>query len=97
MQRHEKGLVVISCDFTGADWDEEAPMIEGHRGSVLSLAALALAVAEAEARPAEKGFPCTMCRRDYPAGEKAWRHANPPAGANPEAVICWAAMIWKTC
>ena len=43
MQRPEDGGIVISCDFTGIDWDERIPMIEGHQGSVLSLEALAMA------------------------------------------------------
>jgi hypothetical protein len=89
MQRTENGMIVISCDFTGIDWDEHLPMIEGHRGSVLSLEALALAVEQMT--EAAEPFECTMCRRKYERGEKCWLHANPPQPetANPNAVICF--------
>lgn len=89
MQREENGLIVISCDFTGIDWDERLPMIEGHQGSVLSLEALARAIDEAV--PAVDKFRCTMCRRFYEPEEKSWCHPDPPfpETANPQAVICW--------
>jgi len=89
MQRTEHGLIIISCDFTGIDWDEHIPMIEGHRGSVISLDAVALAVEQAA--PSTEKFQCTMCRRDFDPPEKCWRHPGPPHPdtANPEAVICF--------
>ncbi|WP_428388206.1 hypothetical protein [Mucisphaera sp.] len=87
MQRQEDGMIVIACDFTGVDWDERIPMIEGHRGSVLSLGALELAIAGATKM--SEGFACTMCLREFEAGEKGWRHPDPPAAANGDAVICW--------
>jgi hypothetical protein len=89
MQRTENGMIVISCDFTGVDWDERTPMIEGHHGSVLSLDALARAIDEAA--PAGDNFECTLCLRAFEAGEKCWRHPDPPfpESANPHAVICW--------
>lgn len=89
MQRTENGLIIISCDFTGIDWDERVAMIEGHRGSVLSLEALARATDEAA--PAAANFECTMCRRAFEAGQKAWSHPDPPfpETANPHAIICW--------
>lgn len=87
MQRIENGLVVISCDFTGLDWDERIPMIEGHRGAVLSLDALAKAIDDA--RPADAPFVCTMCLRDFPEGERVWKNAEPPPSANPSAALCW--------
>lgn len=89
MQRTENGYVIISCDFFGTDWDEVMPMIEGHQGSVISLAALEDAVDGAE--PTEAAFKCTMCLREFDPGEKAWRCEEPPhpATANPNAVICW--------
>lgn len=83
----EDNRILIRCDFTGADWDQIQPMIEGHRGSVISLPALAQAVEQAGA--SELLFQCTMCLRDYQAGEKAWRNPLPPPQANPDAVICW--------
>lgn len=88
MQRTtDNNLIVIACDFTGKDWDERIPMIEGHRGSVLSLDALALAIDGAA--PVDAKIPCTMCLRDIEPPDKAWRHPNPPATANPDAIICW--------
>lgn len=98
MQKTEDGMVVIACDFTGIEWDEEVPMIEGHRGSVICLDALALAVTGVvEATEAvlgafgEKGsgLECTMCTRPVETGQKIWRHPDPPQDANPAAVICW--------
>ncbi len=87
MQRTTPDGIVIACDFTGIDWDEQIPMIEGHRGSVLSLQALAMAVEGAG--EAAENFECVMCKRAYEAGEKSWRHPDPPENANPHAVICW--------
>jgi len=87
MQREEDGGVVISCDFTGTDWDEHIAMIEGHKGSVICLEGLALAI-DGAAETAEN-FRCTMCIRAFKAPERAWRHPEPPPGANPAAVICW--------
>jgi len=88
MQRTEDGAIIISCDFTGVDWDERMPMIEGHRGSVLSLDALSRAIAEHA--PSESPFECTLCLRPYEAGAPCWSHPDPPCpdSANPEAVIC---------
>jgi hypothetical protein len=87
MQRTEDGMIVISCDFTGEDWDEVQPMIEGHQGSIISLKALDLAIDHA-CEQAEK-FTCTMCLRHFAAGERAWKPDPLPAGANPRAIICW--------
>jgi len=86
-RKTDDNKIIIACDFTGADWDEVAPMIEGHHGSVLSLAALDLAIdgaADADAK-----FQCTMCLRYFDPPAKCWRHPDPPDQANPDAVICW--------
>lgn len=87
MQRKTPDGVVIACDFTGNDWDMEEPMIEGHRGAVISLAALAMAIEGATER--EEPFDCTMCLRPQEAGAKGWQNPSPPPTANAEAVICW--------
>jgi len=87
MQRTVDHCVIISCDFTGTDWDQEAPMIEGHQGSVISLEALAMAIEQAA--PVSKMLKCTMCLRDIDVPDKAWSHPDPPTTANPNAVICW--------
>ncbi len=87
MQRHEDGHVIIACDFTGTDWDERIPMIEGHRGSIISLDALVMAIDQA--LPIDARCDCTMCLRRIEPPTKMWRHPDPPAGANPDAAICW--------
>ena len=87
MQRETPEGIVIACDFSGEDWDEVKPMIEGHRGSVISLASLAMAVEQAA--ESDKPFTCTMCLRDFEPPIRCWRYPDPPATANPEAVICW--------
>mgnify|MGYP006299636091 CR=1 FL=1 len=87
MQKKEDGYIVIACDFTGTEWDEQIPMIEGHRGAVICLDALKLAIEQAS--EAEEPFTCTLCRREREAGKKMWRHPEPPDGANPDAVVCW--------
>ncbi len=87
MQRRTDEGVIIACDFTGRDWDGHSPMIEGHQGSVISLEALDMAVEQAA--PAAEPVECTMCLRRREPPMKVWRHPQPPAGANPDAVICW--------
>ncbi|MFG0251958.1 MAG: hypothetical protein ACF8NJ_03695 [Phycisphaerales bacterium JB038] len=87
MQRETKEGVIIACDFTGADWDGQTPMIEGHRGSVLSLPALGRALEEAA--PLPQGAVCTMCLRTLAPGTRAWAPPEPPPTANPEATVCW--------
>ena len=87
MQRQTPQGIIIACDFTGTDWDGIEPMIEGHRGSVLSLAALALAIDHAQ--PADARFDCTLCRRSFDPPERCWRHPQPPPEANPQAIACW--------
>jgi len=86
-QRTENGYIIIYCDFTGEDWDNESPMIEGHKGSIISLQALRRATQEA--CEASEVFSCTMCLRSFDPPEKMWRHPDPPPGANAQAVICW--------
>ncbi len=88
MQREtEEGYIIITCDFTGEDWDGESPMIEGHQGSVVCAEALLMAVEQAE--PATERTQCTMCLRHRDPPMKMWRHPAPPEKANPDAVICW--------
>lgn len=87
MQRRTDEGVIIACDFTGLDWDEQVPMIEGRLGAVISLSALARAIEEAEALTTSA--PCTMCREMIDPPTRAWSHPDPPPSANAEALICW--------
>jgi hypothetical protein len=87
MQRDEDGGVVISCDFCGTDWDEQIPMIEGHRGSVLCLDCLKQA--HEKAQPQDPLFSCVMCLREgLPADVARWAHPEPLPTANRSAFIC---------
>ena len=87
MQRHEEAGVIISCDFCGTDWDEVLPMIEGHHGSVICLACLERALAEAATTP--QTFSCTLCLRDdLPSSLPRWSAREAGPGANPRAVAC---------
>lgn len=71
MQRNENNLVVISCDYCGTDWDEVKPMIEGHRGSVLCLNCLKIALTDLQ--PADTEFLCNLCQRErLPTGTLRW-------------------------
>ena len=81
------GKIIIACDFTGVDWDERQAMIEGHRGSVISLNALARAIEEAE--ETTESIQCTMCLRQAEPPQKVWCPAQRPPEANPQAAICW--------
>lgn len=87
MQRTEPDGIVISCDFTGIDWDEEIPMIEGHRGSIICLDALVKAVDGASEVTEE--VECTMCRRKKQPPERMWQPTESHENANPAAAICW--------
>ena len=89
MQRTEAGLIVISCDFCGTDWDEVKPMIEGHHGSILCLDCLKIAIDHLT--PAEGEYHCTLCIRDgLPADLPRWFHPHPTPspGLNPHAILC---------
>lgn len=82
MQREQDGGVIISCDFCGEDWDQIKPMIEGHRGSVLCLECLKLALPALER--GSSPFNCPLCvRNDIPASTPRW--SNP---LRPVAIAC---------
>ncbi len=86
MQRTEEGLIVISCDFCGTDWDEVLPMIEGHHGSVLCLECLKQSLTQQV--EAAVSFECTLCLQHRPEGTIAWTPMDRPAAANPRAMAC---------
>ena len=81
MQRTVDGGIIISCDFCGTDWDQVKPMVEGHRGSVICLECLKIALDEARAGNGE--FSCTLClREELDPTFPRWSHAN------HDATIC---------
>ena len=81
MQRVEEGLVVISCDFCGTDWDEVKSMIEGHHGSVLCLECLKMAIEEVEEKTGT--YDCTLCLiTNQPQTLPRW------SGPRLEAIAC---------
>lgn len=85
--------IVISCDFCGTDWDQQSAMVEGHHGSVLCLECCKQGREALTAAP--HAFDCTLCLQTRPADTMHWRHppfASPPAGFNPEAVLCEACL-----
>ncbi len=64
----------VLCDFCTSAWTHERAMVEGHRGSCICHACLAVAYAELTPQPARQPIgqgPCTMCLEDR--GEPHWR------------------------
>ena len=62
------------CDFSGRAWDGAFPLVEGHRGSLISGDSLTVAYREVvlEGRgSARAGYECRMCleERDEPGWE----------------------------
>ena len=92
MQRQCEDGIVIACDFCGTDWDDQLPMIEGHRGSVICLPCLQQAI-DATA-PAASAFTCTLCLQDLDAADRRWQPAGP--GGSPDAAICQACIEQAT-
>ena len=86
MQRKTDHGIVIACDFCGTDWDQILPMIEGHRGSVICLECVKLALDGVAA--VDTAVECTMCLRPLQAGSPRWRRSQVPEHANAEAAIC---------
>lgn len=78
-------LTDFICDFSGVPWDGAFPMVEGHRGSLISGDCLTAAFRQVvldKATSLEPGsYTCTMCleTRDDPC----WQSPD-----RPEAVIC---------
>jgi hypothetical protein len=78
MQRIEGGLLIVSCDFCRTDWNGQDPVIEGHRGAIICLECLKLAI-DALA-PAGEKFKCIMCLREpLPPAMDRWHHPQNPA------------------
>ena len=81
MQREEDGYVIISCDFCHTDWDQNLPMIEGHRGSVICLACFQQALDHASV--SEDEFHCTLCQQTLPGSVRHW------SSPTTSAAVCW--------
>lgn len=78
MQRIEGEFLIVSCDFCGTDWDGQFPAIEGHRGSIICLECLKVALENAGTGEGE--FACPLCLRErIRADVPRWSHANRPA------------------
>jgi hypothetical protein len=77
MQRIEDNALIVSCDFCGTDWDGQFPAIEGHRGAIICLECLKLALGQLAV--GEGTYRCILCLREpIPAGVARWHHPNHP-------------------
>ena len=92
MQRNDAdGMVIISCDFCGDDWDEVKPMIEGHHGSVLCLRCVERAISDIAQN--DTAFHCTLCLQEHDADVRCYKPQRKqgeslPPGANVDAMLC---------
>jgi hypothetical protein len=78
MQRIEDGALIISCDFCRTDWNGQDPVIEGHRGAILCLECLKLALNALA--PANEDFKCVLCLREpIPPTMDRWQHPHSPS------------------
>lgn len=72
------------CDFCRREWTEDAPMIEGHRGSIICGRCLTVAYTETilgGRGGAPPGASCTLCLETR--ADPMW-----PSPSFPEAMIC---------
>jgi hypothetical protein len=77
MHRIEGDGLIVSCDFCATDWDGDSAVIEGHRGAVLCLPCLDLALERLA--PGGEEFKCVLCLRErIPVNEARWAHPNRP-------------------
>src|SRR5215468_443404 len=78
MQRIEDKALIVSCDFCAIDWDGSSPVIEGHRGSIICLECLKIALDGLE--PAASDYQCVLCLREsIPSTLPRWSHRNRPS------------------
>jgi len=82
----------VLCDFCHAEWTEDLPMVEGHRGACICGKCLTVAYREVMVeKSGETGdYTCTLCRESAEdraaldrAGEPGWR-----SPMYPEAAAC---------
>ncbi len=73
------------CDFCHAQWADDRPMVEGHRGSLICSRCLSLSFDELWNRLGGEPLPerevCTLCMANH--GDPVW--VSP---AYPEAKVC---------
>jgi hypothetical protein len=82
MHRIENNALIVSCDYCGTDWDGASPVIEGHRGAIICLECLKLALSTLAI--GENPFKCTLCLREsIPASVPRFNHPN-----HPETFAC---------
>jgi hypothetical protein len=92
MQRIEDGALIISCDFCRTDWNGQSPVIEGHRGSIICLECLKLALDSLTTGPT---FKCILCLREpLPATLPRWHHSNTPTTFACEGCIHQTADVF---
>jgi hypothetical protein len=81
----------VLCDFCGAEWTEQRPMIEGHRGSCICGQCLTIAYTDVVLNGHNAGddFKCTLClessqdRAAMNRAEPGWR-----SPMQPDAAVC---------
>jgi hypothetical protein len=81
----------VLCDFCHAEWSEERPLVEGHRGATICGSCLATAYAEVVGGAvASDEYSCIMCRESQADREALGRGDEPgwPSPSHPEAALC---------
>jgi len=93
MQRIEDGGLIISCDFCRTDWNGQDPVIEGHRGAIICLECVKLALDALT--PANETFKCTLCLREpLPPTMPRWNHPQNPTTSACRDCIHQAADVF---
>tara|TARA_X000001316_G_C894313_1_gene14865 strand:+ start:14 stop:364 length:351 start_codon:yes stop_codon:yes gene_type:complete len=82
----ENGNLVFCCDFCGSAWDDQRPMVEGHRGSLicgncLSIAFMELVHLDTGITPARE-MACVLCLEN---GRDGLHWVSP---MNDEVIAC---------
>src|SRR5215471_13883877 len=93
MQRIEDNALIVSCDFCATDWNGAAPVIEGHRGSIICLECLKRALGEM--KHGEGKFNCVLCLREGIAENvDRWEHQNRPGVFACKSCVLQAADVF---
>lgn len=77
MQHTDKdGNLTFLCDFCHQPWDDDRPMVEGHRGSLICANCLSIAYTEMVhlklGSPVESDTPCLLCL-EHGRDDPHWR------------------------